>query len=236
MLFKTLLLHTTKILFFSVLCGILFIATPAFCSDSQNRFSTGTTVAAFAGNIILPGLGHAIIGNNQKANYYLISDMLLGAGALFTGLYSTRSVDESSKYFAFDHAFARLQITDNRYWENMGLFDNEAQYNDYMDRAFRGTSAYTFDSTFYWQWDLLSSRMKYQEMRKQEVNERNNKRIFGNVMWGLIAGMALDRIISTIDLGLSMKKNVKMPVTMHVESSVWFDRQYLGLVVSINRI
>ena len=225
-----------KIPFLCFICGILLIAATGFCSDSQNRFSTGTTIAAFAGNIIMPGLGHAIIGNTRKANYYLFADMLLGSGALLSGLYSTRPVDESSKYFAFEHAYASLQIKDNRFWEAIGHYDNTGSYNREMELIYRSPSYVFADSIYYWSWDLSSSMLKYQVMRKQETDLRNNKRIVGNIMWGLIAGMVLDRIVSSIDLGLSMRTKTRMPVSMHVESSVWLDKQYIGLVANIHRL
>jgi hypothetical protein len=229
-------LNSHSIPFFFVIYGMLFIVTTGFCSDSQNRFSTGTTIAAFAANIIMPGLGHAIIGNNQKANYYLFADMLLGSGALLSGLYSSRPVDESSKYFAYEHAYASLQIKDNSYWENIGYYTNINSYNREMERIYRSASHDFPDSTYYWSWDLSSSRLSYLDMRKQETDVRNNKRVVGNIMWGLIAGMVLDRIVSTIDLGLSIRTKAKMPVSMHVESSVWFDKQYIGLVANIHRL
>jgi hypothetical protein len=233
-----------KILICSFLYIILFLALTASGSDTQSQITTGTTIAAIAGNIVLPGLGHAIIGNKRKANYYLLGDMLLSCGVLFSGLYSSRPVYEASKYFAYEHAYASLKVTDQKYWEDIGDYSSTEQYNEEMGRIYRTTARDYTDPSVYWRWDDIpysyldgqtSSRTKYREMRKQEADERNNKRIVGNIMWGLVAGMVVDRIVSTVDLGLSMRKKASLPVSVNVESNLGIERQYIGLVFTLKR-
>lgn len=198
-------IHCKNLIQFLILTVLLLILSspPA---TAQEHPSTGRTIAAYAANILVPGLGHAILGNNKKANAYVLTDMLLGCGVLLTGIYSSTPVDEVSKSFAYEHAGAGRIPADDAYWQNVGWYYNTSEYNSAMERTYRGLSHDYLDSMLFWYWDNQSNMTRYRDMRQNESNERNTKHSVGNVMWGLVAGMALNRIISTIDLGLSLRK------------------------------
>jgi hypothetical protein len=209
---------------------LLILSSPP--ATAQEHPSTSKTIAAYAANILVPGLGHAILGNNKKANAYVLTDVLLGCGVLLTGIYSLTPVDEVSKSFAYEHAGAGRNPADDTYWQNVGWYSNTSAYNSEMERIYRGLSHDYLDSMLFWRWDDQTNMAQYRDMRQNESNEHNTKHSVGNVMWGLVATMALNRIISTIDLGLSQRKNARpTTVSVHPESRIGVDRQYIGLVI-----
>jgi hypothetical protein len=154
---------------------------------------------ALPATILLPGLGHQLLGNEKRAFIYFTSEALMVFSMVFSERYSARMV-ENAKSFAWSHAQTHsTRAPGNEYWKLTGekIFLSSDDYN-YVMELNGSYDEKEMDPDDQWYWDSGENQALYRTMRKTGTRMHV-------VSSFLIGGLILNRLISFIDVRIASR-------------------------------
>lgn len=178
---------------------------------------------AMAAAIIMPGLGHQYLGKQERALGYFSVEALLLFGAIYSEKYSQKLYGDARTY-AWKYAWTQGgPAPRDNYWQNIGYADdwqgyNRAQLNN------RDTALYVGDNLkFAWP----------DGVRKQYQAKRENAARFHVASTFLIGAMALNRVVSFVDVRSSTRhRAIKTLSSARLCPSISSDLRMTGLTLS----
>jgi hypothetical protein len=156
-----------------------------FSETSKNISSS----AAFFSSFLLPGLGEYFSGNYSVGKYFTALDIALW-GVLWQYSYNGRLYRDNYKAFARTKAGINFVGKDERFYANIGLYDDVFFYNN--QKATIGDYASMYDEKKdYWKWESQWDRKKYRSLWKKSESCFNDIRF-------IVGGLFINRLASAI--------------------------------------
>lgn len=155
---------------------------------STDGRSPGVAVLA---SLILPGMGELYAGGYSSGKYFTAADGVLWL-ALFGVDYHARSLRDDARAFAAAHAGFAQSGKDDRYYVDVGNFDDVHAYNEQALRDRDAYKVYDPASSDAWRWDSGANRELYRDRRVSADGMFNNTRF-------VVAALAVNRLLSAIN-------------------------------------
>jgi hypothetical protein len=120
---------------------------------------------AFWRSLLVPGWGQRYAGRTTSATRFLTAELGLWGG--YFALHRLEEVRQDNyQAQAAEHARARPQGKDGRFFDDLGFYESALQHNLFA-RYEDGPDAelYAEGPEFFWEWDREESRLRYRELR-----------------------------------------------------------------------
>jgi len=127
-------------------------------------------------SLILPGAGEYYAGQGNYTAFFLTSEVL-GWAALFANQYYYRHLVSEYKTFARGHAGISPGGKSDRFWTDIGKFDNIYDYNTQRERERLFDELYELTPDNMWQWDSHENRLTY-DGKRLHANDIDNQRVY----------------------------------------------------------
>ena len=151
-------------------------------------------------SLILPGWGQSSIGNKGRANFHMLSELVLISSVIFTNS-QYESYRNDYRVYGSDNAGVNWTGKTDLYASHVGNFNSMEYFNSQQLLNF-GPNAFIYTSDFYfWDWENDSI------MRNKYDSWRNKSETYNEAKGFLIAGMLLNRIISFFNVVSSEREN-----------------------------
>ncbi|MEN8192464.1 MAG: hypothetical protein ABFS12_06575 [Bacteroidota bacterium] len=139
---------------------------------------------------LLPGMGELYAGNYSSGKYFTIADGILWGGLIGVNAYA-QNQEDNYKAFAVSYGGVDLSSKDEKYFGNLGNYQDIYQYNHQqeLDRNFE--DIYDVE-THYWKWSGNAQRSEYRGMWKSSETAYNSTRF-------IVGALILNRIASVIN-------------------------------------
>jgi len=183
--------------------------------NTQTNFSARDSLSNTSGkskglsiilSIILPGAGHFYEGRMDIGKYFLTADLGLWLSMLGSELYGN-SVKDDSRTFASQHSGLSKDGKDDDYFVNVGSFNNIYDYNN--DMLIRGRYDQIYDiNSKYWNWDLSSNRVNFDEQRKKSERIYNSQKV-------ILTGLVINRIASAVSAYIIANSENRHPLQIN---------------------
>lgn len=181
---------------------------------------------AMIASLVVPGLGHEILGRPQQALAYFAAD----AAFIFAMAYAERSsrmLFANAKTYAFLHANATGGTGANDYyWEKVGQFMDAEEYNRVLElnRTEDISSKKYVQDSLQWRWDDESSQQEYNKIRRASTRYHIVSSFF-------IAAMVIDRIVAFLDVRMATRyQGIRSAEgSLHIEPVVSADLSRVGV-------
>ncbi|NUN69820.1 MAG: hypothetical protein HUU02_08935 [Bacteroidetes bacterium] len=142
-------------------------------------------------SLLLPGMGEYYAGGFDEGQYSLIAE-----GGLWLTWFSFRQygswLRDDARNFAAAHAGVSLSGKNDRYFVDLGNFNDIYEYNDKQLQDRELERVYDANSSLYWRWDSDQNRQEYRALRVSSEKVLNNAQF-------VIAGIVVNHIISAIN-------------------------------------
>ena len=173
------------------------------------------TIHPLVKSAIIPGWGEKSLGKNDRARFFLNTEISLWTICLSTFTYAKHTKKMYIAY-ASKHAGITSSGKTRKYWVDIGNYINHNAHNSEHSRWRNFNELYHENDG--WQWDSLSSMEKFENYRiKSDMLFKTGGYVIG--------GIILNRIISLIDvlylINLDNIKNISFYPTI--------SREYYGL-------
>jgi len=154
--------------------------------------------AAMGMSLIIPGAGHYYVDKPVNAFVHIAIDAASIFGALvFNNFANQREKDARS--FAMTAAGIVRAPKGEAYWRHVGAFMDAAEYNDAVELSRNNTLTQYLEPDTWWRWGDESQKDEYSDLRQKARNMRVASQFF-------IGAMAVNRIVSAVDLRVSQRK------------------------------
>ncbi len=164
--------------------------------DAVNTKSVGKAILLSA---IFPGAGEYYLGHKSSGKFLMSLDLVLW-GTFFGAGYMERTTVDNYKAAATRFAGVKNRDYDERYWIQIGYYDDIYQNNE-RELVNRNLDyVYTDTEYYYWSWDSEESRLKYLGLRVDAVD-------YSHIGERMAMGLFVDRLISVLNIIRISKKN-----------------------------
>ncbi len=170
-------------------------------------------------SLLLPGSGQLAAGKSTRGKVFLGVDLALWVG-YFGSLAYADKIGQDYRAFAALHAGVYAPGKTEQYWIDIGYYDNIYRFNEsrLLNRDIAGM--YPETPEYYWQWDAEGNRLKYNDLRLDELNWKRRATF-------LISGLILNRIVSAVDMLRIFRKEKREQEAR--SSLLYFDYHYTRL-------
>ncbi|MFA6456580.1 MAG: hypothetical protein WCW40_07145 [Bacteroidota bacterium] len=142
-------------------------------------------------SLLLPGMGELYADGFDQGRYSLIAE-----GGLWLTYFSFQQygswIQHDARNFAISHAGASISGKNDRYFVDLGNFNDTYEYNEKQLRDRELDKVYDPNGGYYWKWDSDLNRREYRAMRVSSERVLNNSQF-------IIATIVVNRIISAIN-------------------------------------
>lgn len=151
-------------------------------------------------SFIIPGAGEYYAGGHGYLAFFLTTEVLAWS-SLFANQYYYRHLVNEYKTFARGHAGISSGSRADRFWTDIGKYDNIFDYNAQRERERLFGELYEITPENIWQWDKHDNRLKY-DAKRLHANDVDNKRVYFQL------AIVLNHLVSGINaLRLARKHN-----------------------------
>ncbi len=151
-------------------------------------------------SLLLPGTGEYYAGSHGYLSVFLTSEALAW-GALLANQYYFRHLVSEYKIFARSHAGISSGGKPDRFWTDIGKYDNIYDYNTQRERERLFGELYDLTPENMWQWDSHGNRLEY-DAKRLHANDIDNQRVYFQL------AIVLNHLISGINaLRLARRHN-----------------------------
>jgi len=147
-------------------------------------------------SLLLPGMGELYVGNYSSGKYFTVAEGLLWITLIGFDRYGTW-VQNDARNFAAQHAGVNISGKTDRYFVDIGDYQNITDYNDEMLRNRQPYKMYDM-KTAMWNWDSKSNRLYYRDLRI------SSDRAFNNVSF-VAAAIGINHLVSAINAAMRAK-------------------------------
>ena len=170
-------------------------------------------------SLLLPGSGQLAAGKSTRGKVFLGIDLALWVG-YFGSLAYADKIGQDYRAFAALHAGVYTPGKSEQYWIDIGYYENIYLFNESRlhDRDIQGM--YPETPEYYWQWDTEGNRLKYNDLRLDELNWKRRATF-------VVSGLILNRIISAVDMLRIFRKEKREQAAR--SSLLYFDYHYTRL-------
>ncbi len=158
----------------------------------------------FLQSLLLPGLGEYQLGEKTQAYIFFSAEAFLIGSALALNKYSDLLTDDYQE-FAMRHAGVASKSRNERYWVNIGNYDDVDAYNRQKNIKHQFSSRYE-NPAYFWYWDNSSNRKKYDKLR---INAEN----MNTYSYYAVGAVILNHVISAINSSY-LASNLKMKANL----------------------
>lgn len=152
---------------------------------------TKSAATAVFYSLILPGMGEYYADGFDEGRYSLIAE-----GGLWLTWFSFRQygtwLRDDARNFAAVHAGAVNSGKNDRYFVDLGNFNDIYEYNDKQLQDRELENIYDANSSYYWRWDSDKNRQEYRALRV------SSERVLNNAQF-VIAGIVVNHIVSAVN-------------------------------------
>ncbi len=184
-------------------------------SDSIDIFAKGaepdkSAALGMLANLLVPGVGHYLMGDQKAALSYITAEALFIFGAYSANQYS-HELSHSARSYAF--AYANVQggaDASDFFWENIGKTmdsdglnqSRELGYNQIMGLNRASDRDKYLSPNLQWRWIDESYRKHYNDLSKKSLRYKVASNFF-------LGGMLLNRIVSFVDIRVASRRQGK---------------------------
>lgn len=147
-------------------------------------------------SFILPGMGELYAGNYSKGKYFTIAEGLLWITYIGFDRYGSW-VRDDARNFAMRHAGISLEGKSDRYFVDIGDYQNVQDYNDEMLRNREPHKVFN-DPSDAWNWDSKANRDYYYDRRVESDLAFNNLNF-------VAAAIGVNHLISAVNAVMAVK-------------------------------
>lgn len=153
---------------------------------------------AFLQSLVLPGWGQYYAESRTMMKVFVASEAALWASFLGFSVWSNW-LEDDYRTFAVTHAGIRLDNKSDKYFVDIGNFDDILEHNQAQlrDRDVRGL--YPETPEFFWRWDSGENRLKFEDMRVRSDRAANRAELS-------LAVVFLNHLVSAIHSTFSVHK------------------------------
>lgn len=177
-----------------VLCALLLVLTLPASGQARPDTPTAERSAgkAFGLSVLIPGLGHRYVNQNQWTGWaktYTAADAALWL-SLFGGEWRRDHLIQSYTTLARGSANTVVDGKDRTFFLNLASFESSDEYRETMlrNRAWDQID-YVDDPAFQWEWESENEFNRYRDLRDDAETLRRRRSI-------LIASLVANRLIS----------------------------------------
>jgi hypothetical protein len=200
-------------------------------TDSVDMFSTQNADKAIAPTllmaqtILIPGLGHQIVGQHNRALSYFSADVLFVLGAFFAQEQSKKMFD-NAKMHAWKYADVQAGSgADETFWQRVGSTNESEGYNAIQENE-RHPSDKIYQPQLQWRWIDETFRLDYLKVRERATRLRV-------VASFCVGAMVLNRVVAFIDIRNTTRyRGVRSNVSTTITPQIAPDFSSFGLTVS----
>ena len=142
-------------------------------------------------SLVLPGIGELYVGEYGTGKYFTIAEGFLWVTLGSVHWYATWLRDDARR-FATQHAGITTGGKEDRYFVDIGNFDNVYDYNEEVLRGRDEFKVYDPNSSFSWNWDSGLNRDHYRELRVSSEERFNDTRF-------VAAAIGVNHVLSAIN-------------------------------------
>ena len=188
--------------------------------SSISAQNSGNTQAKLK-SLILPGWGEKELGKFEKANNFFVREGILWL--ILIGAKTSANWYESD-YIAFAELYAGADMTgkDYLYAVNLGHYNSLESYNDLKERQRSVADKYIEGKGYEWQWDNLSNRIQYDNMRIKFATHSKYATF-------ALGGLVLHRLVSFINVIYIERFN-----NINLSSKINYDLNSIEMFFSFN--
>ncbi|MFQ5648962.1 MAG: hypothetical protein ACE5IY_03385 [bacterium] len=203
--------------------GTKALALTPFFQDQPSPKSRGR---AFLQSLVLPGWGQYYTESKAMMRVFIVSEVLLWGSYLGFTTWSNW-LEDDYRTFAVNHAGIKLAGKPDRYFVDIGNFDNLEAYNQAQLRDRDVSDLYpTETNEFFWQWDNTESRRKFEDLRIRS-DEADNRAEF------VLAGIFVNHLVSAVHSTLAAFKFNKRLAKRDLGYNIYFDNSPQNRTVKI---
>jgi len=189
-----------KLLVFS-LAIILVVST--ITAQEEEKLSFGEARVILLKSLIFPGWGEHTLGRHQRGYLLNLADLGLMAGYVLSRYYG-RLYYNTVVAFAVSHAGIDPDGKDMQYFTDVGNYLNIYEYNEQKLRNRQIDLVYPLNEKYFWAWDSEANKKRFDKYRiRSGIFYRNASMLF--------AGLAVNRIVSAIDIIAITRKRLEEP-------------------------
>jgi hypothetical protein len=202
-------------------CGAFcqVLVEPEVTTDSIDIFqntqkSTQSPGLALAASLLLPGLGHEYLGEQQLGLVYFTAEAALVCGLVFSEATSRRLFASSRSYASLyaqpvQGTGPSAPATDENFWQNVGRFMDSDEFNRVMEYNRTPEDKYSGAGQA-WRWPDESLMNSYNGLRDKATRYHVASSF-------CLAAMVLDRAIAFIDIRARTRhKNITAHTAMQI--------------------
>jgi hypothetical protein len=165
--------------------------SPRLSQTSVELSGKKSVATAALYSFLLPGMGEMYTDNYSMGRYFTIAEGTLWLTLLGIDRYAAWLQDDA-RSFAVQHAGITLNGKNDRYFIDIGNFDDVQSYNQQVLRDRDLQKLYNESSSSYWKWDSPANREEYRSLRVSSDQWFNSTRF-------VAAAIALNHLISAIN-------------------------------------
>lgn len=146
---------------------------PSYEDSSERSLSIGS---AFIRSAVLPGWGQKYAGASTSARNFFVAEAVLWMGVIANNVYGHWLKDDY-RLFAASHAGVDLAGKSDKYFVDIGNYENVEEYNQATLRQRDVNSLYD-PATHSWRWDTVSNLQKYSNTRRRSAQSFSRSEMF----------------------------------------------------------
>ncbi|MHB2153849.1 hypothetical protein ACX8XN_05560 [Calditrichota bacterium GD2] len=155
-------------------------------------------------SLILPGAGELYLGQRNFFTVFLSTEIVAWAALIGNRLYYNHLVREYKTYARQHAGFDPTVPRDDRYWVDIGKYDDIYSFNDQRERERYFADLYEVTPENYWRWDQHENRIKY-DGKRIHANDVDNQRVYFQL------AIVLNHLVSGINaLRLARRHNKQL--------------------------
>ncbi len=167
------------------------VAKPTLFLPPKKRNAKVSVGKALLFSLIVPGAGEYYVGNTFYAKTFFGIEIAAIAGMWANNVYHQSLVDDYQSY-AVLHAGVNGAGKNEKYWVNLGKFDDIQTYNERRLNQRRINDIYAETAENSWRWDSVDNRFYYDFKRIKAAGVKNRNSYF-------FSAILINHLVSTIN-------------------------------------
>ncbi len=143
-------------------------------------------------SLLLPGAGEYYLGHKNSFTLFLSTEIVAWSALFANRLFYDHLVREYKTYARQHAGFDPGVPRDDRFWTDIGKYDDIYAFNDQRERERNFDDLYEVNAQNYWRWDQHENRLTY-DAKRLHANDVDNKRVYFQL------AIVLNHLVSAIN-------------------------------------
>ena len=128
-------------------------------------------------SLLLPGAGELYLGQRNFFAAFISTEIVAWSALIANRLFYQHLVREYKTYARQHAGFDPTVPRDDRYWVDIGKYDDIYAFNEQRERERYFADLYEVTPENYWRWDAHENRIKY-DSKRIHANDVDNQRVY----------------------------------------------------------